>query len=201
LRGRLVALAAALVVNACGDANFPISEVQLPASTLLPSLPEIVLSANGVGPVSYGDSAEAVFEQLSDLFGSPVEDADQPCTEGGDPGRFLRWGNLLTMSDGDRFRSFIYGLYFPGDAPPIQARTAEGLTLGMSGTELREIYGDRVDFGEPLAGFESGRARRFSIDGYAFEEADGGLGGYLEGDVDTGTVVTLVGGSLCPSLG
>jgi hypothetical protein len=136
----------------------------------------------------------------SALLGPPVEDADQPCIEGGDPGRFLRWGNLLTMSDAGSFRSFIYGLYFSGDAAPVEARTTAGAgskcrppSIARS-TETVSLLESRA---RDSRAARRGNSRSTAI---CFGQSQEGLGGFLEGDLETGIVVTIVGGALCPQI-
>jgi hypothetical protein len=38
------------------------------------------------------------------------------------------------------------------------------------------------------------------IDGYQPASSETGIGGYLEGNFDTGGVITLMGGDLCPTV-
>jgi hypothetical protein len=76
-------------------------------------------------------------------------------------------------------------------------RTEEGLSLDASARELRDLYGARVAFSDPEEGFEGSEVRSFGIDGYLLGQSSEGIGGYLEGDLETGTVITIVGGDLC----
>jgi hypothetical protein len=54
-----------------------------------------------------------------------------------------------------------------------------------------------VAFSDPEEGFEGSEVRSFGIDGYQLGQSSEGIGGYLEGDLETGTVITIVGGDLC----
>ena len=175
--------------------GFVTTPAALPSSTTLPPLPEVELSEQGFGFVSFGQPADTVLAKVSELFGAPVEDVDQPC--GGEAGRWTRWGNLSALSREGAFVGFIAGIYYPEDAPPIGVRTEEGLSLGASARELLDLYGDRVAFSEPEEGFEDSEVRSFGINGYLLGQSSEGIGGYLEGDLETGTVITIVGGDLC----
>lgn len=179
------------------DDGFVTTPVALPGSTTLPPLPEVELSERGFGFVSFGQPSDTVLTEVSELFGAPVEDVDQPC--GDEAGRWTRWGNLSALSREGAFVGFIAGIYYPEDAPPIGVRTAEGLSLGASAQELLELYRGRVVFSDPEEGFEGSEVRSFGINGYRLGQSSEGIGGYLEGDLESGTVITIVGGDLCSS--
>jgi hypothetical protein len=185
-------LIAVILIDADGFVTTPVA---LPASTTLPPLPELELSEQGFGFVSFGQPTDAVLAEVSRLFGAPVEDVDQPC--GDQAGRWTRWGNLSALSREGAFVGFIAGIHYPDDAPPIGVRTEEGLSLDASARELRDLYGARVAFSDPEEGFEGSEVRSFGIDGYLLGQSSEGIGGYLEGDLETGTVITIVGGDLC----
>jgi hypothetical protein len=190
----LVILIPAAVVLLDSD-GFATTPVALPASTTLPPLPEVELSEQGFGFVAFGQPIETVLAEASELFGAPVESIDQPC--GDQAGRWIRWGNLSALGREGVFVGFISGIYYPEDAPPIGVRTTEGLSLGASAQELQDLYEDRVAFADPEEGFEGSEIRSFGIDGYLLGQSSEGIGGYLEGDPETGTVITIVGGDLC----
>jgi hypothetical protein len=181
--------------------DFATTSVTLPPSTSLAPLPELLLRADGIGSIDFGVSPDEVHAVLSEQLGPPVEDTNQPCVEDGEPGRWVRWGNLTTISHELAFRAYVYGIYYPQDAAPIAARTDDGLGLGLTAAEAIEIFGDRFEFLDPGLTFEEGEVWAFGIDGYQFEQSTEGIGGYIEGDQEAGQVVTIVGGHLCPSLG
>lgn len=189
------AVVASFLLFGSDPSGFSSQQVDLPRTTTLPAPPEILLTPDGFGPATFGEPIESVLADVSELLSSPVEDIDQPCRE--DEGRWIRWGNLSALARESTFVGFIVGIYFRQDSPAIGVRTEEGLVLGATGRDLQDRYGDRLQFSEPVGGFEDGDARSFGVDGYVLGTSTQGLGGYLEGDIDTGKVVTIVGGDLC----
>lgn len=211
-RGRSVALASlvwipvliilGLIFNDLLRPGFRTSQVSLPTSTSLAPLPEVMLQVDGIEAVSFGDPVESLHSTMTELLGSPDMDSLQPCVDGDEGGRWIRWGDISTMSEGGYFRAFVHGVFFPALSNPVHipARTQEGLALGMTATELQVAYGDRVRFGEPYLSSDGGEVRPFGIDGYNFYQSTKGIGGYLKGDLEVGTVITIVGGLRCPTL-
>ena len=158
----------------------------------------LVLAADGLGPVTFGQAADEVIATLTELLGDPVEDGPQSCPAEGREVRWVRWGNLsITFSDGF-FAGHLSGVYFPPDGPELAIETEEGIGLRATTAELMAAYADRVawlgpeegGFGEPL--------ERYGIDGFdTANPAPTGLGGLFEGSREAGRVITIMGGQLC----
>jgi hypothetical protein len=74
-----------------------------PAGTLGAGL---VLAADGLGPVSFGDAGDAVVATLTESLGTPTEDELQPCSVYGQV-RWVRWGSLTISVQDGRFTGFI----------------------------------------------------------------------------------------------
>jgi hypothetical protein len=158
----------------------------------------LVLAPDGLGPVSFGEDAETVIGRLTELLGAPVADGPQPCESETDQVRWVRWGNLGTAYPDGRFGGYIIGIYYPPDSPELRVETAEGVALRATATELEAAYGDRLSwtsqeesgFGQPVDGF--------GIDGFTLDDpAPTGLGGFLEGGIDEGQVITFNAGQPC----
>lgn len=132
-------------------------------STSTPASEVLTLEGDGLGPVSFGDPAEAVITALTALLGQPdddsgwVEATSSPfgvCP--GDQVRGVQWASLLTLySDGEtaygpagvhHFFAYVDSL-FQGDET-VGLETAEGVGLGDSRQDLEETYGDRVTITE-----------------------------------------------------
>jgi hypothetical protein len=175
----------------------------VPLPTLLPSdagIPggEIVLWADGVGDLRFGDSVDDVLTVMGERIGEPGEDLEQPCAEDGSAWRYLGWGNLSLLVADERFIGFISGIYYPPIGPELNVRTEDGLRLRMTDAQLAEIYGERLEI-RPLRREDQVEAAVFGIDGYQPEQggAERGLGGYLEARGDGMWVIALNGGRVC----
>jgi hypothetical protein len=159
---------------------------------------EIVLRADGVGDLLFGDPVDQVLGVMRERIGEPGEDLEQPCAEDGSAWRYLGWGNLSLLIAGERFIGFISGIYYPPIGPELDVRTEDGLRLRMTDAQLAEIYGERLEI-RPMTRDDQVEAAVFGIDGYRPEEggAEQGIGGYLEPQGDGMWVIALNGGRVC----
>jgi hypothetical protein len=158
----------------------------------------LVLAADGLGAVRFGQPEAAAVATLTRLLGAPVEDASQPCNSKTDVVRWVRWGNLSAAFPGGRFGGYVIGIYFPPDSPELQVKTSQGVTLRAKAGELSSIYGSRLGwYGQETSGF-SAPLDVFGIDGFDVRNPmPTGLGGYVEGGRETGQVITFFAGRPC----
>jgi hypothetical protein len=158
----------------------------------------IVLAPDGIGAVAYGTDEDAALATLTELLGSPVEDAMQPCSSETDLVRHVRWGNLGLAFPGGRFGGWIASVFVPPDSNPLALVTIEGVELGAPVADLQRVYGDRLTWAEPEdTGFEN-PAFGFGIDDYSPDAPlPEGIGGYIEGPEGDEQVVTFIGGQPC----
>jgi hypothetical protein len=178
---------------------FPISDADLPTAaapaTATPraALP-LVLQADGLGAMSFGEDRAAVLEQLSALLGPPNTEEQFRCAEPEADVELSGWADLTVLAFDGEFRAFGSGLHYPPTyGPPLGLRTAEGLEIGAPLTVLTDLYGDRVELlaPEPIASGEQNVPRRFLIDG------EDGLRG-LALDMGEGEqVIVIAAGSEC----
>ena len=168
------------------------------------ALPPIVLSGDGFGLVSFGEEANAAIEALTATLGAPDDDSGWiPSFSGfgtcpGEQVRGLRWKTLwVLMTDGatewrndgtPHLFSYLDSVFY-GDGQSLGLSTADGIGLGDSLSDLRTVYGDRVQvtFDELVDGFL-----------YTIEvPSPGNLGGGLTGDQDDDQITSIDGGSGC----
>jgi hypothetical protein len=158
----------------------------------------LVLAPDGLGPVSFGDDAEMVIARLTELLGAPVADGPEPCESESDQIRWVRWGNLGTAYPDGRFGGYIIGIYYPPDSPELRVETDEGVALRASAGELEAAYGARLSWtSQEESGFGT-PVDAFGIDGFNLDDpTPTGLGGFLEGGIDEGQVITFNAGQPC----
>jgi hypothetical protein len=162
-------------------------------------LATLELTEEGLGEVLVGFPPDVVIADISAIYGSPDLDSDwidaQPNLYGSCPGEFMRavgWGSLVTIfvndgSDplGERFLTFTYGYDYAENTGGIDPRnlgltTVEGIGLGSTVDELREVYGDRLSItGDP------------ELDVWSFAIEGSALGGLLDGPEGSGAVTLI----------
>jgi hypothetical protein len=158
----------------------------------------LVLAPDGLGPVTFGDDAETVVSHLTELLGAPVEDGPQPCESEAEQVRWVRWGNLSAAFADGRFSGYVIGIYYRADSPELRVETAEGIALGATTDELVAAYGDRLSWNSlEESGFED-PVDGFGIDGWDVDDPlPIGIGGFVEGGIEDGRVITFNGGQPC----
>ncbi len=160
-----------------------------PSSTTstVPADPEIVLNPDGLGLVAFGDPAESVVARLSAVLGPPVDDRPVGSCATGEADRLVQFGELGVVLAGDgaaqRFVAWDVGL--ASGATPV-LRTAEGVGVGSTLSELRAAYPDQLEV-EPDAAF----GPRFEV-----RQRSGAMTGTLTGTANGDTVVTLGAGAV-----
>ena len=159
---------------------------------------QLTLSVLGIGPLDFGDSAEAVLGRLAASFGQP--DFDSGAVTGGEYGtctegtfRVVSWGSLAVTTrfaggaeTFDSFRVDLRDFEFPGPAAALQ--TLSGFTAGATVAELEATYvpGFRIEY------------RTHPVEGNVYElSSNQGL--VLWGPVSTSAADGLVLGIFSPS--
>jgi hypothetical protein len=174
LAGVLFALGGVAVADLVSrPAPFPVRDAALP-TPMVPATPTaraalpLVLQADGLGAVTFGDDGAPVVAELMDLLGRPNVEERWECVEPAADVRLYGWADLtVLLFDGD-FRAYGSGLHYPpAYGPPLGLRTPEGLEIGATVDELESLYGDRLELGapQPPASGEENAVREFHIDG------------------------------------
>ena len=194
------AVALALVLGRAGGF------VSRPVDSVPPLLSEpagvpgagLVLAADGLGPVTFGDAEADVLAKLTELLGDPVEDSHEPCRANGDDVRWVRWANLTIALEAGHFNGYISGIYFPPDSPEMPIKTAEGVGLRATVDDLASVYGARLAWSAPVTTGFGNPLDGFGIDGFdVVARAPSGVGGYVEGGRQGGQVITFLAGQPC----
>jgi len=157
----------------------------------------LVLAPDGLGPVTFGETEADVLAKLNELLGDPVEDSTDDCGSAGGKVRWVRWANLTIALQDGRFNGYISGIYFPPDSPEMMIRTVDGVGLHATVDELLATYGDRFAWVGQENGFGS-PVDSFGLDGFDVGHLTAiGLGGYIEGGREKGSVITFLAGQPC----
>jgi hypothetical protein len=111
---------------------------------------ELTLEAAGLGIVSFGSTPEEVISKLTPILGAPSRDtgwisgfsAYGTCPS--EQIRVLHWNSLIvlfgdTVFGAQKFFLYNYVNYSTGAAIPF-LETSQGLTLGMSKSEVLSLY-------------------------------------------------------------
>lgn len=155
-------------------------------STTNPQAGPVVLEPEGLGVVAFGDPAEEVVAELTDVLGRPTDDRPLGSCPTGEVERLVAFAELAVLI-GDREGTARFVAWDLGESSGAfpALRTAEGVGVGTTLGELRAAYGDRLD------------VRGDDPFGPGFEvqvPAPGRLGGTLTGTESTDTVATVGGG-------
>jgi hypothetical protein len=189
----LIIIVLGLTATACAAAPLPTT------TTVPPPLPDLELSRDGLGDVAFGLSPDEVIAEMAGRFGAPDHDTDwipaEPNAYGSCPGETMRaisWGSLAAIfvddgtSDlGGYFYTYTYGYDYAentGGVDPrgLDLRTAEGVGLGTTVSDLRAAFGpDLTVDGDQV------------LDAWTFRDDAAGLKGLLSGPDDT-DAVTLI---------
>ena len=208
-RSVLIGVAAAVVLAGAVAVAFVLTRPGGLASHPVGSVPELLsepagipgagltLEADGLGPVTFGEPEADVLATLNELLGDPVEDSTEDCGSEGGVVRWVRWANLTVALQNGGFTGYISGIYFPPDSPEMPIKTSDGVGLRATVDELTATYGDRLAWLGQQTGFGN-PVDAFGIDGFDVTHLTAsGLGGYVEGGLESGRVITFIGGQPC----
>jgi hypothetical protein len=198
-----------------------------PGSSSTTAAGALVARNDGLGVVSFGEEAEAAIETLIDVLGAPEVDtgwqdptdpASEPLWPGcpGTTARLLQWtdnlGAVFTNWDGSLSTptGTVPNPYFAGYGlfQTTTVRTIDGASPGMTLSQARDIYGDRLSVSDQpdeavelysfaIDGTGSPLTRTGPLRGWLFppDGADGGQG--PEGPGDDWTIGALTVGVSC----
>lgn len=163
----------------------------------------LILGSESIDGILFGTDAEAAIASLQEVLGVPSSDTGwvPPVDNTGSqvygpcPGTEIRvvdWPNLTTLfTNGatawgpDGTRHFFHYSYFTYDIDTLGLRTAAGIGLGSTADDLRNAYGDGVQFTSD----EFGDYYTVAV------PAPGALWGFL--DEPDGSIVSINGGQGC----
>jgi hypothetical protein len=154
----------------------------------------LTLTPTGLRPHLFGAAEGTVVEELTALLGTPTADETEECA--GRPARWVRWADLGIRLASGRFVGFIEGIHYPPGPPPLAIPTAEGLAPGDPANRLFDLYDRALLTEDPAPGASEQEVTQFEI-------TDGSqpLVVVVEGPLESGRVVAISAGSLCPTPG
>lgn len=177
------------------------SSTPSPTTTYRSTIDDVVLSADGLGVVDFGDEAEAVLAVLVETLGRPDFDtgwadpsieANEPLWPGcpGTAARIVTWDDVMGVvftdwdQTSDNLRVTVGTPYLAGAGlwPDSPITTPDGARSGDTVGRLRAIYGDRLSVAS-TEGYPTPWV--FAIDGA------GGLRGSIQDDIVTDDSMTV----------
>jgi hypothetical protein len=152
-----------VMLAACGEEP---SGTTTTVSGALSSSSEMSLTPTGIGDVDFGTPPEDTIASFTSLIGGRGEDYDWTAEPifGTCPGLLTRgvtWGSFVALFSEDeagvqQFFAWTYG-YDPetgtsgADIRELGLQTLDGIGLGATRAELRDVYGDRLVETEDLS--------------------------------------------------
>ncbi|MDP9005702.1 MAG: hypothetical protein M3N15_02140 [Actinomycetota bacterium] len=162
-----------------------VTTLETTTTTMTAEAPEVVLAADGLGVVSFGDPAAVVVSRLTEALGPPVDDQVLGSCPTGDADRLVQFAELgvVFAGTGAEQRLVAWDVGLASGAIP-ELRTAEGIGVGSTVADLRAAYRGRLDV-VPDDAF----GPRFEV-----RQPSGVLTGTLTGTTDGDTIVTMGAG-------
>ncbi len=154
----------------------------------------LVLEADGLQLVDFGQARDSVLEQLSPRLGKPDEDKAQPCrNQRNATSRWVRWADLTVIFSTRMFVGYIDGVHFPPGRPALHLSTAKGLSPGDPVDRLRQLYGD-----VPIRQ-ETPQPGQIAVKTFAIPDGKPSqtLSGVLENQGSKTVISTIFAGELC----
>jgi hypothetical protein len=202
----VAALGLALLAAGCDTGSTPSSSAGSVTPTTLPpsAVPdqptsstaplraaELMLAADGLGPVTLGTQAAVAMNRLTQALGPAEKPTMIPPTSGCDATRIFRWKNFavlineVTARSGGKPGLVGWRLGVPA-AGSLDLETDKGIGLGATVRALKAAYGESVTIGSGPAGptFEIATPK-------------GAISGQLDGPGDAARIRTLQAGTVC----
>jgi hypothetical protein len=152
---------------------------------------QIVLSADGVGAVKFGENSAHTIARFMQALGDPQKNTPLPAGTACGATRRLQWGNFQVLvnevvSTSGAGRPGFAG-WFLGSAgtPALDFKTDKGITIGSTVAQLKAAYPDAI-----VARGEQGP-------GYNVTLATGIILGQLSALTDAGKITNIQAGSYC----
>ena len=169
----------------------PTTTSTTPPTTALLTKEQIVLSADGVGAVKFGENSAHTIARFMQALGDPQKNTPLPAGTACGATRRLQWGNfqvlvneVVSTSGAGKpgFAGWLLGA--PGGAP-LDFKTDKGIGVGSTVAQLKAAYPDAV-----VARGEQGP-------GYNVTLSTGIILGQLSALTDAGKIINIQAGSYC----
>lgn len=162
-------------------------------TTALLTKDQIVLSADGVGAIKFGNNSANTIRRFMDALGEPEKNTPLPARTACGATRRLHWANFqvllneVTSASGAGKPGFAGWFLGPPTAAPLDFKTDKGITVGSTVAELKVAYGD----GLTVAG------RGEEGPGFTIVAPGGIMLGLLSAGTDAGKVKDIQAGNYC----
>src|SRR5688572_20829113 len=154
---------------------------------------QIVLAADGVGAIKFGNNSANTIRRFMDALGEPEKNTPLPAGTACGATRRLHWANFqvlvneVTSASGAGKPGFTGWFLGPPTAAPLDLKTEKGITVGSTVAELKTAYGDDLTV--------AGRGEEGP--GFTITAPGGIMLGLLTAGSDAGKVKDIQAGNYC----
>ena len=154
---------------------------------------KIVLAADGVGAIKFGNNSANTIRQFMDALGEPEKNTPLPAGTACGATRRLHWANFqvlvneVTSASGAGKPGFAGWFLGPPTAAPLDLKTDKGITVGSTVAELKAAYGDGLTVA----------SRGEEGPGFTIVAPGGIMLGLLTAGTDAGKVKDIQAGNYC----
>jgi hypothetical protein len=162
-------------------------------TTALLTKDQIVLAADGVGAIKFGNNSANTIRRFMDALGEPEKNTPLPAGTACGATRRLHWANFqvlvneVTSASGAGKPGFTGWFLGPPTAAPLDLKTEKGITVGSTVAELKTAYGDDLTV--------AGRGEEGP--GFTITAPGGIMLGLLTAGSDAGKVKDIQAGNYC----
>jgi hypothetical protein len=154
---------------------------------------QIVLAADGVGAMKFGNNSANTIRRFMDALGQPDKNTPLPAGTACGATRRLHWANFqvlvneVTSASGAGKPGFAGWFLGPPTAAPLDFKTEKGITVGSSVAQLKAAYGGDV--------VVAGRGEEGP--GFTITAPGGIMLGLLTAATDAGKIKDIQAGNYC----
>ena len=154
---------------------------------------QIVLAADGVGAIKFGNNSANTIRRFMDALGQPEKNTPLPAGTTCGATRRLHWSNFqvlvneVTSASGAGKPGFAGWYLGPPTAAPLDFKTDKGITVGSTVAQLKAAYGDQV--------VVAGRGEEGP--GFTITAPGGIMLGLLTAATDAGKIKDIQAGNYC----
>lgn len=153
---------------------------------------QIVLSADGVGAIKFGNNSANTIRRFMDALGQPQTNTPLPARTACGATRRLHWANFqvlvneVTSASGAGAPGFAGWFLGPPTAAPLDLKTDKGITIGSTVGAIKAAYATEVTLARGEQGW-----------GFTITAPGGIIIGQLDGGADTNKVKNIQAGNYC----
>jgi hypothetical protein len=154
---------------------------------------QIVLAADGVGAIKFGNNSANTIRRFVEALGEPEKNTLLPARTACGATRRLHWANFqvlvneVTSASGAGKPGFTGWFLGPPTTAPLDFKTEKGITVGSTVAQLKAAYGDDLTV--------AGRGEEGP--GFTIVAPGGIMLGLLSAGTDAGKVKDIQAGNYC----